>query len=282
MRIRAPLLSLVLSLFVLSSCAGLGGGSFLISEEEEIAMGAEFHTQLLDEMPEYQGDPAVAAWVNALGQQIVPHTDRPDLVYTFTVVDTEEINAFAVPGGYLYVTTGLLQAASSGAEVAGVLAHELGHISAYHGVQNMETYMIAESLGSLLGDEDIGAIVSGALQIGAGLTFDKDQERESDALGVGYAADAGYNPWAIVDFFETLQGLEGGEGRDPDPISDALSGLGELFSTHPPTEERIDNIKAMVQDMGIAPDEASLAWEPGTPLADIQAILAQDLVEAVE
>lgn len=281
MQIRTAL-SLVLSLFVLSSCAGLGGGSFLISEEEEVEMGAEFHAQLLDEMPEYLGDPAVAAWVDALGQQIVPHTDRPELVYSFTVIDSAEINAFAVPGGYLYVTTGLLQAASSGAEVAGVLAHELAHVSAYHGVQNMETYMIAESIGSLLGDEDIGSIVSGALQIGAGLTFDKDQEREADALGVGYAAEAGYNPWAIVDFFETLNGLEGGEGRDPDPISDALSGLGELFSTHPPTEERIENVKALIEDMDIAADDPSLDWEPGTSLAEIQAILAQDVIEPVE
>ncbi len=267
-----PLLAAIL----LTSCAGLGGGSFLISEEEEVQMGAEFHEQLLEEMPEYVGDPAVNAWVNDMGQQIVPHTDRPDLVYSFTVVDSVEINAFAIPGGYLYVTTGLLQAASSGAEVAGVLAHELAHVSAYHGVQNMETYMIAESIGGLLGDEDIGSIVTGALQIGAGLTFDKDQEREADALGVGYAAAAGYNPWAIVDFFETLNGLEGGEGRDPDPISDALSGLGELFSTHPPTEERIENVKALITDMEIAADDPALAWEPGTDLAEIQAILATD------
>ncbi|MFH1532933.1 MAG: M48 family metalloprotease [Pseudomonadota bacterium] len=184
--------------------------------------------------------------------------------------------------GYLYVTTGLLKAANTGAEVAGVMAHELAHISAYHGVQNMETYMVAESIGSLLGDEDIGSIVSGALQIGAGLTFDKDQEREADELGVGYAAAAGYNPWAIVDFFETLQGLEGGEGRDPDPVSAALSGLGELFSTHPPTEERIENVKALIQEMDVAADDPSLAWEPGTNLAAIQAILAQGRVDPVE
>ena len=278
MRHRLIATSAMVLALSLSACAGLGGGSLLISEEEEIEMGAEFHQQLLEEMPEYPGDPAVAAWVNAVGQKIVPHTDRPDLVYEFTVLDTPEINAFAIPGGYLYVTTGLLAAAANGAEVAGVLAHELGHISAYHGVANMETYMIAQSIGGLIGDEDIGGIVAGALQIGAGLTFDKDQEREADMLGVGYALDAGFNPWGIVGFFETLQGLEGDEGRDPDPISDMLSGLGELFSTHPPTDERLDNVATQLDEMGVTQDDPSLAWEPSTDLAVIQAILAQDAI----
>ncbi len=279
MRIQLRLAAVLAIALTLSACAGLGGGSFLISEEEEVEMGAEFHQQLLEEMPEYMGDPAIGAWVRSIGQRIVPHTHRPDLDYVFTVIDTEEINAFAIPGGYLYVTTGLLNAASNGAEVAGVLAHELGHISAYHGVANMETYIIAESLGGLFGDEDIGGIVTGALQIGAGLTFDKDQEREADMLGVEYAVAAGFNPWGIVGFFETLQALEGGEGRDPDPVSDALSGLGELFSTHPPTDERLVDVEAQITDLEISEDDPSLDWEASTDLITIQAILAQDSMD---
>jgi predicted Zn-dependent protease len=259
----------------LASCAGLGQESLLISEQQEVELGAEFHSQLLAEMPEYAGDPAVAAWVTAIGQSIVPSTDRPDLAYHFTVLDVEDINAFAVLGGYVYVTRGLLMSASTGAEVAAVIAHELGHISARHGVQALETYVIAEGLSELLGQGDLGQVVSGAVQVGAGLAYSQDQERESDQLGVQYAFDAGYNPWGLVHFFQYLQTLEGGADPATDPVSSVFSDLGELFSTHPPTNERIQNVKEQLGQIGVGEDEQGLAWEGGDATAtDIAGILA--------
>jgi predicted Zn-dependent protease len=239
-----------------TSCAGLDSGSWLISEEQERQLGAEFHAQLLSqEMPEYQGNAAIGAYVRAVGNKLVAKSHRPNLPFTFTVVQSDEINAFAVLGGYVYVTTGLMKTATSGAEVASVLAHEIGHVTARHGVRQMETYMIEQGLLSLL---DLGQwtdIVGGALQTAETLTFSKDQERESDELGVGYAQAAGYNPWGMVDFFTALQGLEGQSGGG------FLSEVGELFSTHPPTAERIQSVEGQLGSMGIGRDTAGLTWD---------------------
>lgn len=250
------------------ACAGLGQESWLISEEQEISMGAEFHQQMLAEMPAYQGDPRVQQYVNEIGQRIVPYTDRPALSYTFTVVETDQINAFAVLGGYVYVTTGLLKSAGSGAEIASILAHEIGHITARHGVKAMETYLVTEGIVSLIGQSEWSDIVSGALDIGAGLLFSQAQESESDALGVQYALAAQFNPWGMVDFFEFLHTLEGGSSEEG-----ILTGLGELFSTHPPTGERIDSVKGHLGALGISPVSEDLSWESSTPLSEIIAVL---------
>lgn len=266
---------------LLSACAGLGQESLLIPEETEIELGAEYHVQILDEMPELVGDPAIAAYIDSMGQHIASVTDRADLTWHFTVLDSEDVNAFAIPGGYLYVTVGLLRMAVSGAEVAGVIAHEIGHVTARHGVQSMETYVFAEGISDLLGDEDLGPLVSGAIQAGAGLTFSQDQELEADSLGVGYAIAAGYNPWGIVHFFEALRELEGTPRRNEDDILSFLDDLGELFSTHPPTDERITNVKGLIDDEGIIESEASLAWEDATELAAVQALLPEP-VERIE
>jgi len=253
---------------VAAGCAGLGQESWLISEEQEVELGAEFHAQLTAEMPEYAGSPEVTAWVEAIGESIVPYTDRPDLPYHFTVLDVDDINAFAVVGGYVYVTRGLLAASSSGAEVATVLAHELGHISARHGVRALETYIVAEGLQEALGGGDLAEIVSGAVLVGDSLVFSQDQEREADELGVQYAYDAEYNPWGIVKFFEYLQTLEGSSGTGSDSVDSVFEDLGELFSTHPPTAERIGNVKKQLGGLGVSEDESGLAWEAEGKTAD--------------
>jgi predicted Zn-dependent protease len=263
------LLVVLVAAMTFGGCAGVGSESFLISDEDEIALGAEYHAQLLQEMPPYAGDPAVQQWVRAIGNKLAKVSDRPDLAFTFTVVQSDEINAFAVPGGYIYVTTGLLEMAETGAEVATVLAHEIGHVAARHGVQAMENYMLAQGIYELLGGDELAALVAGAVQIGTGLTFDQDQEREADRLGVAYAVDGGFNPWGMVDFFSALKGLEGSGSGDGGILQD----LGELFSTHPPTDERISNVKSQIQKLGVARDEASLLWDFAAGLAAIQEIL---------
>lgn len=248
--------TLALATLALCSCAGLGSESWLISEQKEIQMGAEFHQQLLAQMPEYTADRRVTDYVQALGAAIVPVSDRPDLAYHFTVVQSDEINAFAVMGGYVYVTTGLLRASASGAEVATVLAHEVGHVAARHGVKAMETYLITQGLTDLLlQDGQTKDLVSGALQTVETLTFSKDQERQADELGVGYAADAAWNPWGMVDFFEYLQGAGGGGSG-----GGLLSGIGELFSTHPPTDERITSVSSQLGGLGIGRDTTGYRW----------------------
>ncbi len=274
------LMLVVMWVVVVSGCAGLGQESLLIPEETEVELGAEYHVQILEEMPELVGYPAIDSYIDSMGQHIASVTDRSDLTWHFTVLDTEEINAFAVPGGYLYVTLGLLRTAATGAEIAGVIAHEIGHVTARHGVQSMETYVFAEGISDLLGDEDLGPLVSGAIQTGAGLTFSQEQELEADSLGVGYAITAGYNPWGIVHFFEALQDLQ---GRAPEgEVLTFLNDLGELFSTHPPTDERISNVKALIGAEGILESDNSLAWETDTELASLQLLLPEPVVEPVD
>jgi predicted Zn-dependent protease len=267
---RSCIAPLTLALF--TACAGVGQESWLISEQDEIAMGRKFHAELLAEMPAWAGDPRVSAYVTAIGESIVPDTDRPDLAYTFTVVDTDELNAFAVPGGFVYVTAGLLKAAGSGAEVATVIAHELGHISARHGVQALERQILEQGLVDLLGGGgDLGPIVQGALQLGTGLVFDQDQEYEADALGVQYATAAGFNAWGIVDFFDYLRTLEG--ATPSDPVSDVFSSLGELFSTHPPTPDRILRVEGHLGRLGVERTSQGYAWEGDPAFATIAPLL---------
>lgn len=255
MRRLLPMLAAV----SLVGCADLDSGSWLVSEADEVQLGAEFHSQLLAEMPAYAGDARVAQYVQAMGARIVPHTHRPDLAHTFTVVESEEVNAFAVMGGYVYVTTGLLKAATSGAEVAGVVAHELGHISARHGVKQMEEYMLLNGLASLLGEKYYGDLVAGAIQTVSTLTFSKDQEREADDLGLQYALAAGYNAWGLVDFFEFLDGAYGDGGGGG--VGGLIGDIGELFSTHPPTPERINTVSAALEEREVTREQAGLDWD---------------------
>ncbi len=252
----------------LLACAGVGQESLLITEEDEIAMGAQYHQQLLAQMPEYQGDPRIGEYIRGMGAEIALQSDRPNLQHTFTVVGSEEINAFAVPGGFVYVTMGLLRSATSGAEVASVIAHELGHISARHGVRSLEIYVLAENLGALLGGQNWGELISASIQTGTGLLFSQDQEVEADFLGVDYAYRTGYNPWGMVDFFSYLQKLEG-----PSTSTGIDASLGELFSTHPPTNERIANTEAQLADLGVGRDSNSLRWDTGTSYDELAAIL---------
>ena len=253
------------------ACANLGQESWIITEEDEVELGARFNQDLLAEMPEYKGNEAVLNYVRSIGEEIARVSDRPPndvLKYHFTVVDSDEINAFAIPGGYVYVTKGLLKAATSSAEVATVLGHEVGHIAARHGVKSMEIQFGAALLGQLLGSGEIAKLVQEAISLGTGLVFDQDQEREADKLGVDFALRAGWNPWGMVDFFEYLQTIEP-KGDDLGP----LTKLGELFSSHPPTRERLENVTTQIQAYGVDRNASGYRWESDTKLSQIKAML---------
>jgi len=253
------------------ACANLGQESWIITEEDEVELGARFNQDLLAQMPEYKGNEAVLNYVRSIGEQVARVSDRPPndvLKYHFTVVDSDEINAFAIPGGYVYVTKGLLKAATTSAEVATVLGHEVGHIAARHGVKSMEIQFGAALLGQLLGSGEIAKLVQEAISLGTGLVFDQDQEREADKLGVDFALRAGWNPWGMVDFFEYLQTIEP-KGDDLGP----LTKLGELFSSHPPTRERLENVTTQIQAYGVDRNASGYRWESDTKLSQIKAML---------
>lgn len=214
----------------------------LISKQEEIALGKQTDGEIKAQYGIYS-DQALNAYVQRVGQSMTPLTHRPYLTYHFAILDTPVVNAFAVPGGYVYVTRGILALMNSEAELAVILGHELGHVNARHSVAKLSQLILAQ-----IGLEVAGAIsetfakLSGAASIGIQLLFlkfSRDDEREADALGVEYSRTGGYNPGEMINFFSSLKrlgDLSGGQS------------LPGFLSTHPLTNERIQNTKDMLME----------------------------------
>lgn len=192
----------------------------LISESQEIAMGKEADTQIVAEMGLYP-DEELQAYIQALGANLAAKSERPHLPWTFRLLDDPLVNAFALPGGYVYVTRGIMAHLGSEAELVGVLGHEIGHVTARHGVNRLSKQQLA---GLGLG---VGMIVSpefaqfGELaQTGMGLLFlkySRDDERQSDELGLRYALRSNYDPREIPEVFSLLERVSqaAGGGRAP-------------------------------------------------------------------
>ena len=181
----------------------------LISEQQELAIGKETDAEVRGQYGVYADD-RLTAYVTTSGKALAEHTHRPNLAYRFAVLDSPVINAFAVPGGYIYLTRGILALMNSEAEMAVVLGHELGHVNARHSVRKMSQMILVQvglAVGSAL--SDTFAKISGVAGIGVQLLFlkfSRDDEREADALGVEYyAGRAGYDPSRMVDFFTSLE-----------------------------------------------------------------------------
>jgi len=236
-----------------------------ISEEGEISLGKETDGQIRQEYGVY-ADAALNAYVSAVGQRMVPITHRPKLPYSFQVLDTPVVNAFAVPGGYVYVTRGLLAMMNSEAELAAVLGHELGHVNARHSVRRMSEMMLIQ-VGLLIGSaiNDTFADLAGIASIGVQLLylkFSRDDERQADALGVDYSRKASYNPGPIIGFFGSLQKLGDLQGGH------SLPGF---LSTHPLEAERIKNVTKM-----LLPTDRSLAFKRDEYLGKVNNIVYGD------
>jgi predicted Zn-dependent protease len=210
-------LALILALIApLAGCSvnpATGERSFtgFMSPEDEKRVGAEQHPQLVQRFGGEYGDAGLEAYVQKVGASVAAYTEVPDLDYSFTVLDDEMINAFALPGGYVHVTRGLLALADNEAEMASVLGHELGHITARHAAQRYSQSVAANIGVGLLGV--LGAVAglpTGTADI-AGLgaqvylqSYSRDQELEADQLGIRYMARAGYDPAAMASFFRKL------------------------------------------------------------------------------
>lgn len=209
----------------------------LITVQEEIAMGRKAHEEVVASMGVYD-DPELQAYVDRIGQRIAQTSERPDLPWTFTVLDDSAVNAFALPGGYIYLTRGILGHMRSEAEMVSVLGHEIGHVTARHSVERLSRAQLA-SAGLLA-----GMIVAPELreygdlaQTGLGmlfLKFSRDDERQADELGFRYLNRGGYEAREMVEMFRTLDrvGEANGGGRLPD-----------WLSTHPNPVDRIERIE---------------------------------------
>ena len=203
----------------------------LVSEGKELQMGAEADPAVIAEYGLYS-DQEVQRYVDGVGQKLGKISHLPDLAWHFRVLDTPVVNAFAIPGGYIYITRGILAYMNSEAQLAGVLGHECGHVTARHSAQQITRQQIA-GIGVLAGAVFVSAFrpYSGVAQQGLGLLFlkySRDNETQADELGVGYATKAGYDPREIPATYVTLKRI--GER--------AGSSLPNFLSTHPDPGDR--------------------------------------------
>jgi predicted Zn-dependent protease len=219
----------------------VGKGVNFYSLEKEIALGKQM-AQEVERQAKIVDDPVVAEYVNRLGQNLVRNSDAK-VPFTIKVVDSDEVNAFALPGGFFFVNTGLILKADNEAELAGVMAHEIAHVAARHGTRQATRGELANyaSLPLIF----MGGWAGYALYEGAGaivplgfLRFSRAFEAEADHLGLQYMYKTGYDPTAFVDFFEKLETLE---KRKPGALS-------KVFSTHPMTEDRIIAAQREIQN----------------------------------
>jgi len=242
------LIAVLPALLLLAACSAnpaTGKQSFtaFMSPEKERQVGAEEHPKILKQFGGAFSDQSWNAYVRDIGVELASHSELPDLTWTFTIINDTQVNAFALPGGYVYVTRGLLALASDEAEMAGVLSHEIGHVTARHTAQRYSS-TVATNLGlQVLGVLSNAAGVRGAENIaavGAELalkSYSREQELEADMLGVRYMSRAGYDPQAMASFFKKLRAHERIEGLiagDPNAAEKH-----NMLATHPRTADRI-------------------------------------------
>jgi predicted Zn-dependent protease len=217
----------------------------LLSEEDEVKLGRQTDVGVTREYGLYS-DQRMAAYVNEMGQRLGKLSHRPELNWHFKILDASVVNAFAAPGGYVYFTRGILATLHSEAELAGVMGHEIGHVTARHSAQQISKAQMAQFglTGLSIGLQIFGIPgVSNLAQLGVGvlfLKFSRDNEREADSLGVEYATKAGYDASQMADFFETLQRMDSKSDK---------SGLPSWFSTHPSPEDRESAVRTQSKEL---------------------------------
>jgi beta-barrel assembly-enhancing protease len=215
----------------------------LISDEQSEAIGKQVHNELEQQNMRFLDDPVVEDYVESIAGRILKFAedDRPDIDYHVHIIDDPNtVNAFATPGGHLYLFTGLLLEAENEAEVAGVLAHEAGHVSGRHVERQLVNAYGLQALTGLALGQDPGMLKQlGAAIAGTGLlrAHGRSEEIEADEYGARYATSAGYDPQALITFF---QKLEKRSGRTPRALA--------WLQTHPTSEQRITNLEDYIQE----------------------------------
>ncbi|MGE8360795.1 M48 family metalloprotease [Pseudomonas sp.] len=271
-------LGLVLGL--LSGCAvnpATGRTNFvMMSEQQELDLGRRYNQEIIKQNPRH-ADEKLQAYVQQIGERVAKASHRSQLDYQFTVVDSPDINAFALPGGYIYIHRGLLAYLNSEAELAAVLGHEVGHVTARHSVQQQSQSSAWNILGQAVA---IGTGVGAAADLTnvLGTTFvrgyGRDMELEADGLGAQYLARSGYDPQAMIEVVKVLKNQEvfARDQAAKRGEAQATGGYHGLFDTHPDNDRRLQEVlgpaRALVAGQQIVNREVFLQHLEGLPFGD--------------
>jgi predicted Zn-dependent protease len=224
---------------------GKTAASVLVSDEDENKLGLQVKQEVEKQGVKYIDDPQIVAYVQKITTPITQaaNADRKGVQWKLQVIDDPKtVNAFATPGGYIYVYSGLILAADNESEVAGVLSHEAGHVSARHSARQMvNAYGLEAVLGMALGKNPgmVSQIAASIVGNGAMLAHSRSDETEADELGAKYATKVGYNPNGLVTFFQKLLAQQ---GKTPKVLT--------WLSTHPATEDRIAHVTQFIKEKG--------------------------------
>jgi beta-barrel assembly-enhancing protease len=224
----------------------------LISDSDEITLGNNLKKQMLADTvnyPLYKRNQAVNRYIDSIGQILAnAQKDRDTFPFTFTVNDKDsEVNAFSIPGGHVFIYTGLLKDASNGAQVAGVLAHEIGHITLYHGVDKLVQSQFIGFVNQIIFGADSNSIASAVTQLLEGLAFlhmSQGDEYQADSVAVVYTNLVGINPYGMKTFLGVLLQLYGG------------AGIFEPLSDHPDTKKRMDAVQRVINKTDATPTDS--------------------------
>ncbi|MDQ6950380.1 MAG: M48 family metalloprotease [Mariprofundales bacterium] len=215
----------------------------MMSEDQELQLGQQMAAKFAKELPLLLATDPLAQYVDRVGQKVAAHADRPELIYRFHVVDDDTINAFALPGGYIYIYRGLLNRLNSESELAAVLGHEIGHVTARHAVQRytkIQSYQLGMVVASIFvpGVQAAGGLtdlLAGAVVQGYG----RKDESQADQLSIKYITAAGYDPYATVQLLKTLKRVEALDVAEKRAAGDQAVVYHGAFASHPKTGERI-------------------------------------------
>lgn len=232
-----------------------------INEEEEYYIGRAVSALILSKYPVYNNK-ALTQYINTVGQAVVVHSDRPEIYagYHFLILDTNEVNALAAPGGFVFITKGLLKRCKDEEVIAAILAHEVGHVAAKHGLQSIKKSRLVDAF-TIIGQEatqrygpqelaqltsifeDVLAdIVENLIERG----YDRKYEYEADKLGVKVSANTGFNPTGLVDFLQTMVDDSAGQSSKG------------WFKTHPSAKDRMDRVQKQIQGLKSIPEVQSV------------------------
>lgn len=201
-----------------------------MSDAQEVSLGEQINQQLTSGQVKLYNNPIALAYVNRIGQQLARNSARPNIKYTFQIVEDNNINAFATMGGFVYVNTGLLKVADNEAQLAGVIGHEIGHITGRHALQHMKQAALAQGISSIAG-VDRNRLVQIGVQLALTLPNSRQDEYDADRRGLTTMIQTGYAPTAMPDFMKKLV---------------RSNSQPEFLSSHPAASERVVNLEKMI------------------------------------